>query len=76
MAGTPDALHRAVKSGLRTSIYRFYTCDAMLARVLAMALCLFAVCVLSKWLNESGWAWELHSTYPTLCYKEILVTSK
>jgi len=50
----------------------------MLARVLAMALCLFAVCVLSKWLNESGWilARELPSTYPTLCYKEIRVTSK
>ena len=31
-----------------------------------------------KRLNESGWflAWELHSTYPTLCYKEIHVPSK
>jgi len=26
-------------------------------------------------MNESSWflAWELHSTYPTLCYKEIRV---
>ena len=34
--------------------------------------------VLSKRMNESGWflAWELHSTYPTLCYKEIHVLSK
>ena len=34
--------------------------------------------VLSKRMNESGWflAWELHSTYPTLCYKEIHVPSK
>ena len=31
--------------------------------------------VLSKQLNESGWflAWELPSTCPTLCCKEILV---
>ena len=34
--------------------------------------------VLSKRMNESGWflARELHSTYPTLCYKEIHVPSK
>ena len=34
--------------------------------------------ILSKRMNELGWflAWELHSTYPTLCYKEIHVPSK
>ena len=34
--------------------------------------------VLSKRINESSWflAWELHSTYPTLCYTEIHVPSK
>jgi len=34
--------------------------------------------VLLKRLNESGWflAKELHSTYPTLCYKEIHVPLK
>jgi len=41
----------------------FYPCDTMLARVLAMAvcLCLSQVGVLSKRLNKSGWflAWEL-----------------
>ena len=64
----------------------FYQRDAMLARVLAMALrlsvsvtlCLSQVGVLSKRLNESGWflARELLSAYPTLCYKEIRVYSK
>ena len=58
----------------------------MLARVLAMALCLSVrpsvrlsqVGVLSKLSDESGWfsAWELPSTYPTLYYKEIQVPSK
>ena len=34
--------------------------------------------VLSKRMNESSWfwAWGLHSTYPTLCCKEIHVRSK
>ena len=34
--------------------------------------------VLSKRVNESGCflAWELHSTYPTLCYKETHVPLK
>jgi len=54
--------------------------DAMLARILAIALC--CVChksgVLSKRLNESGWflAGELLSTYPTLRYNRIQITSK
>ena len=50
----------------------------MLAQVLAMALCLSQVGVLSKRLNKSGWflVWKLLSTYPALCFKEILVTSK
>ena len=58
----------------------FYPRDAMLARVLAMALCLCLsqVGVLSKRLNESGWflAWDLLSTYATLFCKEIQVLSK
>jgi len=39
----------------------FYPRDAMLAQVLAVALCLSQVGVLSKGLNESSWllAWEL-----------------
>jgi len=39
----------------------FYPHDAMLAQVLAVALCLSQVGVLSKGLNESSWllAWEL-----------------
>jgi len=60
----------------------FHPHDAMLVRVLAMALCL-SVClsqvgVLSKRVNESSWflARELHLTYPTLCYKKIQVPSK
>ena len=58
----------------------FYPRDAMLARVLAMALCLCLsqVRVLSKRLNESGWflAWDRLSTCPTLSYKEMQVLSK
>jgi len=53
----------------------------MLARMLAMALCLsvsvLQIGVLSKRLNESGWFWarEILSTCPTLCCKEIPVSS-
>ena len=58
----------------------FYPRDAMLVRVLAMALCLCLsqVGVLSKRFNESGWflAPELLSTYPRLRCKEIQVSSK
>ena len=47
-----------------------FTRDAVLARVLAMALCLCLsqVVVVSKRLNELGWflARELPSTYPAL----------
>jgi len=60
--------------------------DAMLARVLAMALflsvnpsvCLLQLGVLSKRMDESCWflAWELPSTHPTLCSKEIQGPSK
>jgi len=60
--------------------------DAMLARVLAMALslsvnpsvCLLQLGVLSKRMDESCWflAWELPSTHPTLCSKEIQGHSK
>ena len=51
---------------------RFYPRDAMLARVLAVAMCLSVsvsqVGVLLKQLHESSWflARELPSTYPTL----------
>ena len=45
---------------------------------LRLFLCRSQVGVLSKRMNESGWflAWELPSTYPTLCFKEIQVPSK
>ena len=45
---------------------------------LSVRVRLSQVGVLSKRMNESGWflARELHSTYPTLCYKEIHVPSK
>ena len=44
----------------------------------SVSVCLSEVGVILKRLNESGWflAWELHSAYPTLCYKEIHVPSK
>jgi len=60
----------------------FYPRDAMLARVLAMALCpsvcLSQVGVLLKWLDGSSWflAWRLLSTSPTLCFKDIHVSTK
>ena len=66
----------------RRSGLDYYPCDAMLARVLAMALCL-SVClsqvgVLLKWLDGSSWflAWRLPSTSPILCFKEIQVCTK
>ena len=58
----------------------FHPRDTMLVLVLAMApcLCVSQVCVLLKRLNKSGCylVWELPSTYPILCYKEIQVPSK
>ena len=44
----------------------------------SVCVCLSQVGVLSKRLNESDWflALELPSAYPTLCYKEIQVSSK
>ena len=68
----------------------WYPRDAMLARVLAMALylsvclsvcvcfCLSQVGVLSKRMNESSWClvWELPSTGPALCLKEIQFSPK
>jgi len=62
----------------------FFAAQCYASAVLATGLCLSVrvrlsqVGVISKRTNESGWflAWELHSTYPTLCYKEIHVTSK
>jgi len=65
-------------------LVNFYPRDAMIAHVLysygpvSVCLCLSQVGVLSNRLNESGWfwVWELPSTYPTLCFKEIQVSSK
>jgi len=62
---------------------RFYQHDAMLARVLVMALCL-SVClsVTSRCSIETVkriglfLAWELPSIYPTLSCKEIQISSK
>jgi len=41
-------------------------------------VCLSRVGVLLKRMDESGWflAWELPLTYPTVCRKEIQVSSK
>ena len=56
-----------------TPLSFFYTRDAMLARILAMALCLCLsqVGVLSKRLKKLDWfsARELPLAYPTLCWK-------
>jgi len=58
----------------------FYQRDAMLARVIAVALCPSVWVCLSvtsrssiETVNESSWilARELPSTHPTLCYKKI-----
>jgi len=58
----------------------------MLARVLVMALCprlcprlyVTSRCSVETggWNNLGVLAWGLLSTYPTLCYKEIQVSSK
>jgi len=57
----------------------FHPRDAMLARVLAMALCLCLsqVGVLLKWFDGSSWflAWRPVSTSPTVCFKEIQVST-
>jgi len=56
---------------------RYASADTSYGRV-SVRVCLSQVCVLWKRLDESGWflAWELPSTYPTLCYKEIQASSK
>ena len=53
-------------------------CYASAVLAMGLCLCLSQVGVLLKQLNESGWflARELHSTYLTLCYKEIHVPLK
>jgi len=79
----------AIRAGIvvdRSHFDDLYPRGAMLAPVLAMALCpsiclsdrLSQVGVLSKRLDESGWVsvWELPSTYPTLCFIEIQVPLK
>ena len=62
-------------------LHSFYLHGAMLARILAMALCLsLSVCicllqvgVLSRRMNESSWvlAWELFSTYPACILRKF-----
>jgi len=44
----------------------------------SVSVCLSQVGFLSKRLNESDrfLAWELSSTYPTLCFKKIKVSTK
>ena len=46
--------------------------------IIAMALCLSQVGVLSKRMDGSSWflARKLPSTYRTFCYKEIQVSTK
>ena len=79
----------AIRAGIvvdRSHFDDLYPRGAMLAPVLAMALCpsicssdrLSQIGVLSKRLDESGWVsvWELPSTYPTLCFIEIQVPLK
>ena len=54
----------------------------MLARVLAMAQCLsVSVCTSQSCIETTGrielvLAWRLPFTYPTVCFKEIWVSSK
>jgi len=68
----------------RVGVGHFYPRDATLARILAMARCQY-VClrlsvfgVLLKRLDGSSWflVWRLLSTYPTLCYNEIVLSVK
>ena len=61
----------------------FLTRDAMLARYLLSWCVRLSVRpsqagIVSKRLDESSWfmVWRLPSTYPTLCYKEMSVSSK
>jgi len=66
------------------AVFTLYPRDAMLAPVLAIALCLcLSVClpqvgILSKWMDGSSWFWHiwLLSTYPTLCCKKVQVSTK
>ena len=70
-------VHREAEKG--TTFYRAMLCIRGTSHgPVSESVCLSQVGVLLKRLNESGWflAWELHSTYPTLCYKEIHVPSK
>jgi len=57
---------------------RHYAIERVLAMALCLRLCLTQLGVLSKQLDKPSWflSWELPSTYPTLCCKEIQTTSK
>ena len=54
----------------------FYLHEAVLARVLAMALCLYVS--VTDWAEQIRLvlAQEFHSIYPTPCYKEIGIPFK
>jgi len=75
---TRDGDRGDVTGTLRNAPHCFYPRDAMLWPYvcLSVSLCLSQVGVLSKRMNESSWllVWELPSTYPVLCLKEILVS--
>jgi len=64
---------------------RFLPRDAMLARYVLSSCVCPSVCpsqacivIVSKRLDDSSWhvTWQLSSTYPTLCCKEIRVPPK
>ena len=73
---------KGLLNGCCCCILLFYPRDAMLATgttvAMALCLCLSQVGVLKKLLDESSWflAWGLLSTCPTLCFKEIQISSK
>jgi len=73
---------KGLLNGCCCCILLFYPRDAMLATgttvAMALCLCLSQVGVLKKRLDESSWflAWGLLSTCPTLCFKEIQISSK
>jgi len=55
-------------AGVNRMVCAIFTRATLCSRILAMALCLSQVGVLSKRMNKSSWflAWELSSSHPTL----------
>jgi len=73
--------YRSFRKNVRRDFYRAMLCIRGTSHgpvSVRVRVRLSQVGVPSKRMNESGWflAWELHSTYPTLCFKEIHVSSK